>query len=232
MKEPRMPVIDHLAELVRRFKLWLLSFVFGSSIGYLLRSQIITILLRPINRPVYYTSPAGEVEIIFNISFLFGGLLSLPILIYHVIKYVQPASKRISEINFLKVFTYSSILAFLGLAIAYFLVIPAALNFFSSFGGTQIDALITYQEYFDFISKYLVSFAILFQLPLILTFLSTLFPITRRMLIGKIKYVILFSLVLAAILTPTPDIVNQLIMTAPIILLYLISILFVNTKHV
>lgn len=133
--------------------------------------------------------------------------------------------------NELQSYTYhvSYALACLGMAFAYFVSLPASLHFLTTFGDSgDIHALITANEYFNFVLTYVAGFAILFQVPLIITFTNRVTPLPPKKLLGATRYVIVLSFIVAAIITPTPDPMNQAIMAGPIILLYLLSVCIVT----
>jgi sec-independent protein translocase protein TatC len=119
----------------------------------------------------------------------------------------------------------SFLLALFGVLTAYYLVLPATLNFLANFAGVQLKALISTKDYFSFITKYLLGFAILFQLPLVMQILGRFVKLRASTLLKYWRHVIVVSFVVAAVLTPTPDPINQAIMAAPIIILYFISVL-------
>lgn len=161
-----------------------------------------------------------------------GFLVSLPIFIYQAIKFVEPVSTK-TKLGGKKIFLYLLISLFLattGILVSYYIVFPASLSFLNRFGSNQLESLISTKDYFSFVSKYLLGFAVLFQLPLVIYLASLFTPITPKLLWLKFKYVFALSFLIAAILTPTPDLVNQTIMATPIIALYLLTILILYIK--
>jgi len=121
-----------------------------------------------------------------------------------------------------------------GVSFAYFVSLPAALYFLGEFGSAQVQSLISTDAYFSFVTRYLLGFGILFQLPLILLLVNAISPMSPRHLMWYQRYVIVLSFVLAAIITPTPDPLNQAIMAVPVILLYQVSVLgiwFINRRR-
>jgi sec-independent protein translocase protein TatC len=118
-----------------------------------------------------------------------------------------------------------------GVVFAYFVSLPAALYFLSSFGSEEMASLISTTEYFSFVSRYMLGFGLLFQLPLIMILVNSVYQLKIRTLFKYQKWVILVSFILAAILTPTPDVFNQLIMALPIILLYQVSLGVIWLTH-
>ncbi|MCB9813259.1 MAG: twin-arginine translocase subunit TatC [Pseudomonadales bacterium] len=218
---------DHLSELQNRILIVFLIFVLGSLIGYLIHQDIFNLLIIPLNQPIYYTSPAGGFEFTFQLSLFFGFLLSLPVFVYQTIRFVEPALPQKFPHLLSKILFASNILMLMGISFAYFVSLPAALYFLNTYSTDQIKALISTSEYFSFITRYLMGFGIIFQLPLVLIAVNKVHKIAISSLFSKEKYVVLSAFIFAGILTPTPDIFNQLVMAIPIILLYQISILLV-----
>lgn len=221
---------DHINELVNRFYVWLVFFILGSVIGYLNYSRLLDWLVAPLQKPLFYTSPIGGFEVVFGVSALFGFVLALPVMVFQIIRFIEPASKNFEGKKIIVYFAASLFLAVSGIVISYYLVFPASLNFLGKFGSGHLEALISTKDYFSFITRYLLGFAILFQLPLVIHIISIFVPVSVKLLLGQFKYVFVGSFVMAAILTPTPDLVNQAIMATPIILLYVITILILIAK--
>ncbi|MFZ3301977.1 MAG: twin-arginine translocase subunit TatC [Microgenomates group bacterium] len=230
---PKLLIKDHFKELINRFYVWVVFFVIGSVLGYQYYEIILNWLIEPLKKPLFYTSPIGGFEAVFGVSVMSGLLLSLPIFIYQAIKYIEPISDNTS-LKGKKIFLYlfiSLLLAVCGISVSYYIVFPASLNFLNKFGSNQLESLISTKDYFSFVSKYLLGFAVLFQLPLVIYLASLFTPITPKLLWSKFKYVFALSFLVAAILTPTPDLVNQTIMATPIIVLYLLTILILYIKR-
>lgn len=223
----------HLRELQTRFLLWLLIFGTFSLIGYTVRERLIAVLVLPLKQPLFYTSPAGGFDFIFKMSIFFGFICSLPLLIYQLFKYIQPVLPRQNSQQIVILGGISILLTIIGVTFAYSVSLPGALFFLNQFETNTIQSLISTDAYFSFVSRYLVGFALLFQMPLVLFFTHMLHPLSIRMLLSKLKFVIVISFIIAAILTPTPDFINQIMMAMPIIGLYLLSIfcIVIYQKH-
>lgn len=218
-------VSDHISELRNRIFICLIFFLLFSSISYVFHNQLLSFLLLPINAPIYFTSPTGGFALTINVSLLFGLLCSLPVILFQVFSFVAPAfsssSKKLLVISTIA----STLLMLIGVLFAYFVCLPAAFTFLGGFEGEQIKPLIGSTEYFSFVSRYVLGFGLIFQLPLILIVLNKLHPLPIRKLIKITPYVVLGSFIISAILTPTPDPINQSIMAIPIIILYVFSVL-------
>jgi sec-independent protein translocase protein TatC len=221
----KMLLKDHLGELTTRLYWCLGIFTLGAILGYANYQKVLAWLVAPLNEPIYYTSPTGGFQLAFDIAVFCGLLAVIPAAIYHIIRFVEPAFPHKHVSKLLVYVAFSILLALIGTGSAYYLLLPATLNFFSKFGEHQLKALISTSEYFSFVTKYLGGFALMFQFPLIMSIVDLFHPISTKWFINKARYVIVFSFIVAAILTPTPDFINQTLMALPIILLYLLSAL-------
>ena len=233
MKAKNQPtnLASHLAELRTRLFWCSSALLLATGLGFSMQDRLLDILQAPLNHVLYYTSPAGGFGFVFKVALSFGFVLTLPIIMYHIVKFISPAFsfKKRTIVFFL---FSSAILALGGAAFAYFLSLPAALRFLTNFGGDNISALITADEYFNFALAYVLGFAALFQLPLIISITDRIYPLTPRKMMGAQRYLILGSFIIAAILTPTPDPMNQALMAAPIVVLYQLAIVWIWIKSI
>ena len=220
-------VIEHLQELRYRLMLSALSLFIGSALGFVFYKPLLQLLLSPLKQSLYYTSPAGGLSLIFTLCLIVGALFSLPFFMYQAFKFLEPAIPNFSRHLLFILVIDSCLLMFLGISFAYFISLPASLNFLSGFGVDNIKPIITTQEYFSFVSRYTLGFGILFQLPLAMLIVNHLYHLSVKKLLGFQRYTIVASFILAAILTPTPDPLNQTIMALPIIILFYLSLILV-----
>ncbi len=221
------PFSEHIKELRQRLIYLLSVVVLGCGVGYALHKPLFNILQKPLGQQLYYTTPIGGFNAMLKISVLVGLVAGVPFLIYQLCQFVGPAFKNLSPKRPFRIFVFSVLLAAAGASFGYFVSLPAALRFLTHIDSGNIQPLIVVGDYLNFVFSYLVSFAVLFQLPLIMLFINRIKPQKPSKLIRHQRWVILISFILAAILTPTPDPINQLIMAAPIILLYQFSVALV-----
>jgi sec-independent protein translocase protein TatC len=219
------PFIEHIEELRSRFFWAIIITLCGTLITYYFSDKLIIFLTKPIDQPLYYTSPGGGFELVFKIS-VFGGIIfAIPFYIYQLSQFLKPVFTK-TYIG-IRVISISFVLTLGGMAFAYYICLPAALSFLAHFSSDQVKALISTNDYFTFISLYLLGFGFIFQLPLILFLINKITPLSVKKLFKLQRLVIILSFIFAAVLTPTPDIINQLSMALPIILLYQISIIII-----
>lgn len=221
---PKASLMAHVEEMRRRAMGSVLALMVGGIIGYRFQDQIIAWLVKPLGQQLFYTSPTGGFDFLIKICLFFGFLLAIPVIIYNFIKFIAPAIPGQVSYKTSKILLISTALAICGVAFAYFISLPSALHFLGEFSNSQISSLISAQEYFNFVMIYLAGFAALFQMPLIFAFVNKVTPMRPASLMKKQRVVILISFIIAAVLTPTPDPINQTLMAVPIIGLYQTSI--------
>lgn len=223
----RTPFIEHIYELRKRLLICAVFVAIGAGVGYSINEQLLAIIQQPLGQKLFYTSPTGGFSFVFMLCVFFGVVFALPCIIYQIIAFLKPVLPHTSRRSMLLYPLCSVILAALGITFAYFISLPASLHFLANFGGGNIEALITTDTYFNFALSYIMGFAILFQLPLLLTIANRITPLKPGKLMKWQRYVIIGSFIGAAMITPTPDPFNQLLMAGPIIILYQLSIVLI-----
>lgn len=223
----RKPFIEHVHELQKRLTWCVLAVGIGASIGYAFYDQLLLLVQKPIGQTLYYTSPTGGFSFLFKLCIAAGFVIALPVIIYHIFGFLGPLLRRKQKSLIVAYTLWSFNLAYAGVLFAYLISLPAALHFLAKFGGGGVQSLITVDEYFNFALAYIAGFAVMFQLPLLILFVNRIKPLTPGSMMSAQRYVILVSFIVAAILTPTPDPVNQLLMAAPAIILYQVAIILV-----
>ena len=221
----QITLMDHVRELRRRL-IWCVGvFLLGGMAGYIWRAEIISFLQSPLHQQLYYTSPAGSFNVIMQVCAVAGLILALPVIVFHLLRFAEPALLRPLPKRLLTSVVISSlILATGGAAFAYYLSLPVALQFFGSVGTSHLEALISVDTYFRFVFTYLTAFAIIFQLPLVLLVIDHIFPLGPGTLRKWRKFVVVGAFGLALITPTAPDPLSQLFLAVPIIGLYELSI--------
>lgn len=219
--------VEHLQELRSCFFRFFLFFLVGSVIGFMIRDRILLVLLKPLSQTLYYTSPSGGISLAFGLSIFFGFIISIPTLLVQILRFVEPAIPHKTRLPIFLLMILSCGLMMMGMVFAYYISLPTALLFLGEFSFDQVKSLISTNEYFSFVTKYLLGVGVLFELPLIVMFINKMKPLKVGQLMKFQREVIAGSFVIAAVVTPTPDVLNQAIMAIPIIILYEISILII-----
>jgi sec-independent protein translocase protein TatC len=225
----KIPFIAHLYELRKRlFYIGLSVGVFGAA-AIAIQEQLTDALLKPANGQQFiYTTPGGGFDFVFKLCLYTGIAGSIPVIVYQLIRYLQPLVNHQTARFVMISSVWSSALALLGIAFGYFVGLPAAMHFLlKGFSSEQIQALISIQSYMSFVLVYLLGSALLFQLPLVLLVINKLKPLKPSTLFKQQRWVILGAFIAGAVISPTPDIRNQAMLSGPIILMYELSIVLI-----
>ena len=223
--QEKRPVLSHLSELRQRLVRSVIAVLIATVITFFFAPQIFEIL----------KAPAGDISLIFiemtemigiymKVSLAGGIMLTMPYLAYHVIMFVSPALTRREKRYVYLILPWIALMFAGGVVFAYFILIPPATRFLLSFGSDIASPEIRIGNYISLVTRLLLSIGLVFELPVITTFLARLGIITSRWLASKRKIAIIFAFVLAAIITPTFDPINQTLVAAPLIILYEMSI--------
>ena len=225
--EGNMSILRHLEELRTRIIRSLIAIAVGSAISYFYIEDIMRYLTLPTGR-LYYLQPAEAFFTYIKIAIFAGFLLALPVVFYQAWKFILPAL-TVRERTVIGILVPSSVLLFFaGLAFSFFLVLPAALQFFMGFGSESLQPMFTLHQYFDFVLAFILPFGAVFELPLLVIVFAKLGFISSKFLQSKQRIVIFLAFVVGAVISPTPDIFTQSMIAIPLILLYEISYLVVR----
>jgi sec-independent protein translocase protein TatC len=235
--DKKMPLMEHLIELRRRLIWSLAAFVICFVGCFFVANPIFDFLTRPLatvwdgqeGRHLIYT--ALQEKFFANVKVaMFGGLvISFPIIAAQVWGFVAPGLYKNEKMAFLPFLLATPIMFLMGASFVYFIFIPNAFRFFTSFeevaknGALAITAEPRVSEYLDLIIQLILGFGIVFELPVLLTLLVSAELIETKMLAKQRRYAILIGFVISAILTP-PDALSMMMMAIPLVGLYEISI--------
>jgi sec-independent protein translocase protein TatC len=230
--EPKLTFAGHLQELRRRLTWPALILLVGSSVAYLFHNRLISFLKAPLHQTLYYNSPAGGFNFIMKICFITGLTLAIPVLIYNLISFIEPAvDKKITRRLITMVTLLSLTLGLAGAAFAYYGALPMSLHFFGNINISGVNPLISANDYLNFALTCILTFIILFQLPLLVLFINHIKPFPPGKLLKYEKYVIVGSLAIALVLPFSYDPLTQFLIAVPIIVLYNLSIMLVYVAN-
>ena len=225
--------MDHIRELQWRLAIVALAFLATGAAVYPFFDKIVALLLKPLgnNLSLVYLTPGGAFNFAVQVCIYAAMIGALPVALYHIYRCVMPAVEKTTLRGVLGYSLSSLLLAAIGVAFSYFLALPAAIQFLTSFDLKNISPMLTVESYLSFVMTYLLAGALLFQLPLFMTIINRIKPMTPRMLMSGQRHVILWSVVFAAVISPTPDAVNQLLLAAPMIVMYQVGIVIILLKN-
>jgi len=231
----QMTFFEHLSELRKRIINSLYAIGIGAFVGVGLSKYAIKWITTPIIKALtdahqiphlYYTHPAGYLNTYITLGVYLGVVMASPIVLYQVWLFVAPALYK-HERSAITGFMFSTVFLFLaGIAFGYFVTLPYMLKFLVSFQGNAgpIAPMITVNEYFDLVLMVLLGLGLVFELPILIFFLSLFGIVTPKFLWHNFRYAVLIIAVVAAIITPTPDAQTMLIFMLPMVLLYFVGI--------
>lgn len=226
---PRIPFVEHLIELRKRLFYVALSIILWGAAAYFVQQQLVALLLKPAhNQQFIYTSVGGGIDFLFRVCIYAGIALSIPVIVFHILKYLQPLIKR-DAVRFIAWGSVASgILALAGMIFGYFIGLPAALHFLlHQFSSSQIHPLLTIQSYMSFVTMYMLGSALLFQLPLLLVLINRIKPLKPKKLLGLERWVILLAFIGGGIMNPSPRVQDQLLLAGPMIIAYQVGVIIV-----
>lgn len=222
----RMSFFEHLTELRTRIIWSLIPAGVGLGIALYFTTRVMRFLSRYLKTEAVFTSPTEAFWTYMKVAMIMGIFIAMPIILWNVWAFVAPGLHKHERRYAAPFIIVGSLLFLLGGAFALFVIIPFAINFLVSFGQEQgLKPMITISSYIDFITKFTLAFGIVFELPVVITLLSMLGIVTPQFLSRNRKYAVLINFIIAAVLTPTPDIVNQSLMAGPLCILYELGII-------
>ena len=229
MIDEKLPITSHLEELRRRLIICLVAIGAGFVVSYAFSKKIFLLLMVPLldvlppGGSLIFTGLTEAFFTYLKVSFLAGIFVASPIVLYQIWLFISPGLYE-KEKHYAYPFVIFSTVFFVGGALfGYFMVFPVGFKFFMSFASEVIRPLPSIKEYLSFSAKLLIAFGIVFELPLFVLFLSRVGIVDAKMLSSQRKYALIAVFIASAILTP-PDVITQLMMAVPLLLLYELSI--------
>jgi sec-independent protein translocase protein TatC len=228
----QMTFFEHLVELRKRIITSLIAVGIGAGIGWFVAPHFVSWITKPMLKALadqhltpqlVYTNPTGLLSLLITLSIYLGLVLASPVVLYQFWLFVAPALYK-HERSATTGFLFSTVILFLaGIGFGYFMMLPKVLKFLISFQGPVVP-LISVNEYFDLTLMVLLGAGLIFELPVLIFFLTLFGIVTPKFLFVNSKYAILVISILAAIVTPTPDALTMLVVMAPMVVLYFAGI--------
>ncbi len=223
----KMSFFDHLTELRTRIMWSLAAAGVGLVIALVFTDRVMKYLIAHVLKvkPVF-TTPTEPFWTYMKVAMILGLFIAMPVLLWQVWSFVAPGLHKHERKYAAPFVIIGSLLFILGGAFALLVVVPFALQFLVNFGQQQdLQPMITISSSIDFILKFTLAFGLVFEMPVVITLLSMLGVVTPQFLSKNRKYAILINFIIAAVLTPTPDALNQTLMAGPLIILYEVGII-------
>ncbi len=229
--DERMSFTSHLEDLRKRLVISVAAIAVGFAVCYYFSEGLYTLLTRPLMpalpEGVDYLVFTGVVEPFFiymKIGFLGGVVIASPVVLYQVWAFVAPGLYAGERRWFVAIVAASVVLFSGGALFAYFVVFPFAFKYLLSFSSDGLRPMLSMGLYFSLVTRLLLAFGAVFQMPLAVLVLARLGIVNHRQLLGWWRYALVGILIASAVLTPTPDVFNQMLMAGPLMFLYVVSI--------
>jgi sec-independent protein translocase protein TatC len=220
-----MSLIDHLEELRRVIMQSLIAAVLAMVVCWLFSARLLDLLVAPLgSHEVYFYAPNEAFMVRLKIAGVGGLFAVVPFVLFKVYGFVVPGLYDQERRVVTPLLIVSTLLFYLGVAFAFLVVTPQVMRFMLSFGTDLMEPLIGIGPYFSFVARICLAFGIVFELPLVVLFLSALGLVDPKLLLRTWRYALLIVLVFSAVLTP-PDAFSQVLMAGPVLLLYIGSVL-------
>ncbi len=224
--DKQMTFTGHLAELRQRLIKSVIALVITTTISFIFAKYIFDFLIAPAPNDIslIYIEMTGMIATYFKVALMGGVVLAMPVLVYQGIMFVSPALTRREKRYVYIALPWITLMFVTGFAFGYFILLPPATNFLLSFMTDVARPEIRIDNYVSIVTRLLVAIGLVFETPVIITFLARLGIVKPEWLSHKRRWAIVVAFILAAIITPTFDPINQSLVAIPLIILYEISI--------
>jgi len=214
---------DHLEELRKRIFHSLSGVGIGATAGFFISNRVLGLLTRNVPRLVFL-GPSEAFVVQLKVALVTGVMLAAPFIIYQFWRFVRPALAPREARSITLAVLVGTLFFAGGVAFAYFVVVPTAMKFLLSFETPKLQAMLSISQYVETVAAFILACGIVFQLPVVMFFLSKLGIVTPKLLMKNQRIAIVLVFVAAAILSP-PDVVSQIMMAVPLFVLFELGVL-------
>ncbi len=225
-----MSFLEHLEELRSRLIRAAVAIGIGFGLCIAFGERVFSIFAAPITKllpkdsSLVFTSLPDPFFVYLKVAFIAGIFLALPYVLYQVWLFVKPGLLEREKKLAAPFIVVSTLLFYLGAVFAYFVVFPAAFQFFLSYETPELKPMISIKDYVSLVMLLMLAFGVIFETPVVIVVLGLLGVVESGMLKKGRRYFIVLAFIIAAILTPTPDVINQTLMAIPLIIFYEVGI--------
>ncbi|HYK05773.1 MAG TPA: twin-arginine translocase subunit TatC [Thermoanaerobaculia bacterium] len=226
---PKMTFLDHLEELRKRLVVSLIAVAVGFFACWSFAEQIFGVLQAPLAEflppgdTLAYTRLTAPFFLYMKVAFFAGLFVSSPVVLLQLWLFIAPGLYKKERRLAVPFIIFGTLFFTLGGYFGYRYLLPATCSFFVE-TGKEFKQMVTVDDYFSFASTIILAAGVVFETPILIFFLARIGLVTPAFLLQKFKYAVVLSFVIAAVVTPTPDIVTQAALAIPMILLYLIGV--------
>jgi sec-independent protein translocase protein TatC len=220
-----MPIMEHLRELRNVLIKCAIVLAITSAISLAFTTPILQFLIAPYGNILETIDPTENVTTYFRVALVSGAVLAMPFLVYFVWSFIAPGLEQKEKRYVRYIVPGATFLFLLGVAFAWGIMLPAAIGFLSSFQPEIFKTSWRASAYIPFVTSLMFWIGVAFELPLIVFFLAKLKIVTARQLLGWWRFAVVGAALVAALITPTVDPFNMMLVMGPLIFLYFLSIL-------
>ena len=219
-------LLDHLRELRRRVIIAAVALLVGTAISFPFAERALQILISPLAQRPIALGPTDTIVQYFRVALVGGFTIASPVILYQLIAFLLPAFETKRERRYLFFFLAFGLLLFIaGLLFAAFVAVPVSLGFLQEFGSSFAETQYRLEEYVSFVTTMLLALGFGFEMPLVIFVMAKLGIVSYPTLVRNMRWAFLITAVVAAVLTPTPDILTMTVVMIPLFLLYLLGVL-------
>ena len=225
--DDKMPFMEHLGELRVRIMRALMALLVGLAIAFPFSQRVVDWLARPIQRSgntLVFLAVTEAFWVQMKVALFLGLFIASPGILWQVWRFVEPGLHGHEKKYAVPFVLIGSALFIAGGAFSLLIVTPSAISFLLSYARPGLQPMISIGNYIDFLLKFTLAFGAVFEVPLAMTLVARMGLVTAKQFAKNRKYAILGAFIAGAVLTPTPDMVNQTLMAGPIIILYELGI--------
>lgn len=231
MIESRPGLIIFINELRRSIRALFIAIILVTATVFFLTPRLLELVQSHLAEKLYFFSVAGPFLAHVKLA-LFGALFALmPWIVTVMLKAVgkpfQVTRKQLILFSF-----FSCLLFYVGTVFCYFVTLPFGINFLLGFGSEELKPVISVGKFVNFVTIFILAFGVIFELPILMVFVAKIGIVTRSFFARHRKYALLLIAIAAALLTPTPDIVNMLLMGGPLYILYEAGIVILRVMRI
>jgi len=223
MEDKELQLVDHLEELRKRIIISAIAFVIFFIVGFIYVGDIYKWFVRDLDVKLMVLGPSDIMWIYFMLATVVAVSGTIPVLALQIWMFVKPALRPVERRITLSYVPALFFLFLIGLSFGYFVIFPMVLKFLVNMGGDMFVTNFTAERYFSFIMNMTLPFGVLFELPVVVMFLTSL-GIINPFLLSKIRKYAYFVLIIIAVVITPPDFMSDFVVTLPLLLLYEISI--------
>lgn len=225
-----MSFLDHLEELRSRLLKSLIALALGFGVAWGYHEEIFHFMVAPLKKAspsleLIATTPTEAIMLYMKMSFFVGIFIAAPFLLYQVWAFIAPGLYAHEKGYAIPFVMFGTLFFVTGAAFGHYFLFPVTLKFLGDFGGQDIKFMPRISEYYDFYSWFLLALGVVFQVPVIIFVLARVGIVTASFLLRQFKWAVLLSFIVAAVVTPTPDMVTQTLLALPMIGLYLLGVI-------